>query len=435
MRESAKTVDTNDMQANRCSAARRHYLTLACEGGLFVGGMQFLSIQLVLPALVIALGGSQALVGWLPSLCMLGLVLPPLVLAQRIDRMSRVKNAALCWGLIQRLPYLCTAVLLLLWGADYPELLLICVVLTPILSNLVGGIGYGLYWQLIRRLVAPSHTASMFSLRQFIGAVLSVALVGPIISAVLNGTSEHEVLPYAILHMCVFIMLMLSWLCLFLLDDRSAPNNSLTELAKSEESDIERCSWRTYLRMFRDQRNLRLAMLGHFFGNGFLIMMPFFSPYAVQKLDVGAELTGSFVQFFMLGAVVANAVGAWLGDRYGARILLLLAHGLMLVIGVGFCLAEDFWSFALLFMCNGMALTLQQTGLPTLGVELAAPNRVAAVVALLAVAHMPGLLLAGILAGALGTTDYLVPVVVTGACFLICAQSCYHLMHGRDVQK
>lgn len=130
---SAHAAQTSDVERY----FRRNYLFHGVEGGLFMGGMAFVSPQMVLPRMVQELDGSDWLVALTPVSMMLGFTAPGIFVMHRIQRLERLHRFVMLFGLIQRPPYLVAGMLLL--GGVTGKLAMLAVSATPLLSGLAGG--------------------------------------------------------------------------------------------------------------------------------------------------------------------------------------------------------------------------------------------------------------------------------------------------------
>src|SRR4029079_17355606 len=98
-------------------------------------------------------------------------------------------------------------VLMLLVPMDDHALLWI-VILAPLLSGLIGGIGVQAWMEMVTRMVPPNRRASGWAIRYQISNVIGLG-AGVVIHQVLSRSSDAH--GYAVLHLICFGFLVLSW--------------------------------------------------------------------------------------------------------------------------------------------------------------------------------------------------------------------------------
>ena len=68
---------------------RHNTVAHVIEGGLFIGGLAFVSAETLLPTVIKNLGGGNWLISLMPVMMMAGFMLPPIFTAHWIDRQRR----------------------------------------------------------------------------------------------------------------------------------------------------------------------------------------------------------------------------------------------------------------------------------------------------------------------------------------------------------
>ena len=186
-----------------------NYVAHGVEGGIYIGGLMFLSGAVVLPKMVQSLGGPDWLIAATPLILMAGYQLPSLLTAHLIERLERVRPLLLVLGVFQRLPYLVAAAVLWLWADNWSQLALTAVMLCPFLSGFIGGLGNTAWQELVANTIPPHRRSSLWATRNIISSLIGLA-AGGIVLAVLNaypGTGG-----YAILHLITFALLVVSYI-------------------------------------------------------------------------------------------------------------------------------------------------------------------------------------------------------------------------------
>lgn len=103
-------------QQHQPQVVRRNFICHCLEGGLYMGGVAFLQPETVMPKMVEQLGGRSAVIAIMPALLPAAFALAGLFVSPVVERLARFKPWVMVFGLLQRLPYLVTG--LLLWHAQ-----------------------------------------------------------------------------------------------------------------------------------------------------------------------------------------------------------------------------------------------------------------------------------------------------------------------------
>ncbi len=143
---------------------RRNFLCHCLEGGLYMGGVAFLQPETVMPKMVEQLGGRSAIIAIMPALLPAAFAMAGLFVSPLVERLTRFKPWVMTFGLLQRLPYL-VAGLLLWFMQDAGPWLLPVVVLTPVISGLIGGIGVVAWMEMVTRMVPERVRAAGWAAR------------------------------------------------------------------------------------------------------------------------------------------------------------------------------------------------------------------------------------------------------------------------------
>ena len=83
------------------------------EGVLYISSSAFLSFQIVIPALVLRLGGGNVAVGAVPVIVYVGLFLPQIFAARYVESLPWKKGWAIAWGTVQRVAVLLLGIVVL----------------------------------------------------------------------------------------------------------------------------------------------------------------------------------------------------------------------------------------------------------------------------------------------------------------------------------
>lgn len=359
------------------------------EGGLYMGGLAFLQPETVMPKMVEQLGGRSAIIAVMPALLPAAFALMGLFVSPVVERLHRFKPWVMIFGLLQRLPYLITG--LVLWFAkDAGPWLLPLVVLTPVASGLVGGMGVVAWMEMVTRMLPERIRAAGWAARYIMQACIGMG-AGAVIHQVLTHLPGQR--GYAMLHLIAFGFLFLSWVSQAFMREHPGPRH--------EHPPVD--SYVRYLRglpalLAAHPRLLRLIVT-RFTGMGYLMMVSFLTIHALHTTGRPEADEGIFVSFQSVGTILGSVLAAWLGYHSGGRVLLFLSRSICILLCVGVCLTESFGGFSVAYFAFGFGLFLDRVGDLTLTAELCPPERRSTLQAILGFCNVWSLLLATSLGG------------------------------------
>jgi MFS family permease len=294
-------------------------------------------------------------------------------------------------GTVQRLPYLLVG-LTLVYATLPPAAVLALVVLAPLSSGFFGGLSAPAWRELLAKSIPAERRASLWAIRFVIGGLLGV-LAGQAVRGVLNGLPLTQA--YGVLHLLVFA-LMLASLAVFAL----AREPNLT----STRAHATLGWWHHALGMRRviaaDQR-LRVYLGARFLYSGLFVALPFLSLHSLSVLDASDGYLGRLLTCQMIGSVVGNLLGGYLGDRQGGRgvVLLSLSAAIAVMASAGSCSSAG--SFDVLYVALGLSVGLGGVGAPTLDLEMSPFERRMSYQTVIGLTHLAGMLSAVLVASLL----------------------------------
>lgn len=368
---------------------RRNFLCHCLEGGLYMGGLAFLQPETVMPKMVEQLGGRSAIIAIMPALLPAAFATAGLFVSPMVEKLTRFKPWVMFFGLLQRLPYLITG--LLLWHAqDARSWLLPLVVLTPLASGLVGGVGVVAWMEMVTRMVPERVRAAGWAARYIMQACIGMG-AGAVIHQVLTHMPGQR--GYAVLHLIAFGFLLLSWLS----------QAFMRELPAAHHYHPPVGSYASYLRglpaLLRGQPLLLRMVAVRFTGMGYLMVVSFLTLHALHTTGRPEADEGHFVSFQNIGTILGSMLAAWLGYHSGGKVLLTLSRVFCVVLCVWACLTSSFGGFTAAYFVLGFGLFLDRVGDLTLTAELCPPERRSTLQAVLGFCNVWSLILATSLGG------------------------------------
>ncbi len=355
-------------------------------------GIAFVSQDSILPGIVHQLGGSDAILAFIPMLMMMGFTLPPLLTAGWIERQGRLMPMLRFFGLLQRLPFLLAALALYGLGSSHPKIVLWAVVACPALSGLMGGITIGAWMRVTSRTVPGKRRSSGMALRNLIAAGMGM-VVGVWVEKML--LYFPGVKGFALLHGICFVFVMASYL-VFLLTEEPHVDPLPPEHHKSFTQQLK---W-----MFRTLKvdvPFRYYISSRMLNSFIFATIPFMAVYVLGMTGRPEAFTGRLLSCQMGGAILGNMFGGWLGDRHGCRKVLLAARLAFMALGLLLLFAQSATAFCAAFVLWGGTFGLQNIGEQTFLVEFARDKALPSYMAVAAFVQLISVLAVGFLSSAL----------------------------------
>ena len=296
---------------------RRNFVCHCLEGGLYMGGLAFLQPETVMPKMVESLHGSSLIISIMPAVLAATFAFAGLFVSPKVEQMRHFKGWVLGFGLLQRLPYLVAG--LVLWYSEHLEgWILPVVVLTPVLSGLIGGVGVVAWMEMVTRMVPKRIRAAGWAARYIMQAVIGMG-AGAVIHQVLTQFPGHR--GYAVLHLIAFGFLFLSWLSQLPMKESEHP-------VHMPPRDPQ--PYLTYLKelpgMLAAQPNLLRLILVRFSGMGYLMLVSFLTLHALKVTGSVEADVGRFVSLQNVGTILGSLLAAWLGYHSGGKVLLVVSR-------------------------------------------------------------------------------------------------------------
>lgn len=368
---------------------RRNFLCHVLEGGLYMGGTAFLAPESVMPKMVQTLGGKPWVIAVMPVLLPAAFACAGLFIAPVVERLHRFKPWVLGFGLLQRLPYLVTG-LILMFADNLDGWLLPLVVLTPVISGLIGGVTVVAWMEMVTRMVPEKVRAAGWSARYILQALIAIG-AGTAIQRVLTHMPGRD--GYAWLHLSAFSLLFVSWLAQL----------PMREHLGHHVKPRPQVPYAVYLRelpsLFFHERHLIKLVLARFFGTGFLMLVSFLTIHALHVTHRPEADEGHFVTWQAVGTVLGSLLAGYVGYTSGGKILLQSSRIVCLALCVWVAMTESFSGFSIAYFVLGFGLFLDRVGDLTLAAELCPTARRSTLQAILGFCNVFSLLLATFLSG------------------------------------
>ncbi len=291
---------------------KRNYWALLFEGGFFICAIGFVNAQTLLPALIIEEGGPAWVAAFMPGIMIIGMFGVPILTAGWIDRLRRMKPFALTTGFFQRFIYIPVG-LILAFGNPSPEWTVVLLAATPLLSGIIGGIGFSAWQRLYMSALPPERRASNLSYRFLFGGITGIA-AGYIIERTLSAYPGQ--FGYGLLHLFAAFFFWCSWLMLLRVKE-TVPEPSPTEVRVPRRGVP--AVLKEYYARGPLQRSRLCFLVSLVVMHAYMLVAPFYAVTLLHRLDAPKYFLGVLAMWQMGGQALGNLLAAWIGDRWGGR--------------------------------------------------------------------------------------------------------------------
>jgi MFS family permease len=325
--------------------ARRNFLLNLFEGAVFIAGSSLISSQTVLPALVTRLGGGNVAVGAIGVILYVGLFLPQLFAARYAQTLPWKKPWALGFGAAVRGVVMLIGTLLAFAGNLTPSLVLALFLLLFALQQVSIGICTPGWYDLFAKLTPVSRRGRLSGLRTSFGG-FGALLCGMLLTVLLT------VLPFPWSYAAAFfVAALLQWVSLGLqyglVEEHPSP-----VMPRQAPGEFQR-----QLRgVLRTNREFRVFL----FSSVFLVLgsLPagFFTVCALRRFQAPESAVGEFTLLLVSVQVVSALVNGYLADRFGNRVVVILAGTSMMLASIWALVAPTLAAFRLVFVFAGINL-------------------------------------------------------------------------------
>ena len=300
-------------------------------------GINIVSRDTVMPALVAQLTTSKLAIGLIPAIFSLGMYLPQLLVANFSERMRYKKPyIMLASGPGERGAYLLMGLSIWLFAKSAPMLALTLFFIFLSISALCIGVAMPAWYDMIAKVI-PTNRRGLFS-----GVGHSLGALASVVAAFFVGwVLERLLFPgnFAFLFLAAFIAMSISWIGLSL--TREPPSETLkahmplTSYLRQLPTILRKDS--NYLRYLLSRTTVQLGTMA----SGFYIV------YGIERFQIDGATVGLMTAALVGSAAVMNLVWGFVGDRRGHKVVLASsAFALVLAALVAWQATSQSWLFA-----------------------------------------------------------------------------------------
>ncbi|TXS95128.1 MFS transporter [Parahaliea aestuarii] len=360
-------------------------------------GFRIIYAPTFLPSYLHLLTGSPALVGLGQALLQAGALASPIRGAARIEQRHHILPDAVRYGSLMRLQILGLA--LAGWLLQGQALVLATLFFLLFLGYYTGA--QRVVFQALLAKVIPIHRRGRLQAwRNFFGGMVAAALSWWAGAYLIENNWLGN--GYATTFMLSFVLTSIGLSVLYLLIQEPAAAGIRPPLGLRDR-----------LRDFRrllEQRDYRLFLVAQLLATAGRCALPFCILYAGQHLALDGGTIGLLTLCFIGADTVSNLLWGPLGDRWGFRLVFLLALLLWMAAMLLVLNAYTLWQFQLVFLLLGAALSGYMMSATTMVLEFGDASEVPMRLALSTTAETSMAVLAPLLAGAVASAVGLRPL-------------------------
>jgi len=277
-------------------------------------GVTFISANTVLPGFLTALGASSAFIGLVSSLQSASWLLPQLFAARYVASQSRKKPYILWPAAIGRSLLLVLAVLIWAMGNRSPSLVAIIVAVVTIGFWMGDGLASVPWFDMLSNMIPPRRRGRLTGTGQVLSGVLAFA-AGLLVEYLLSDRGPAFPNNYATLYGLGFVMLVHSFVA----------TASAVEIPGTPKEKTP--TWREYVpqlwRVFKQDRVFRRFILARQLSGLGMLSIPFYMPYALERLHLPAHVAGRYTSIGVVGSILAAVLFGWLNEHLGSKWVIL----------------------------------------------------------------------------------------------------------------
>jgi MFS family permease len=328
---------------------RRNFWCLVLDFAFFGIGLAFISPGTVVPSFLTTLGASSAVIGLVSTLQRASWLLPQLIAARYMADKPRQKPYILWPAAVSRGVFLVFALLLFLSGGK-PAWLIILLTAVVVVAFWVGdGLASVPWFELLSKVIPPTRRGRMTGIAQVISGSMGL-LVGIAVEWMLSPRGPSFPRNYVLLFVLGTAMLTISVISLSMV--REARGRQTSEIP----------SWREFMpqlwRVLRRDRVYREYVISRqVFGLSGLAA-PFYMTYAIDVLDLPAQVAGRYTSIGVIGSILAAVLFAWVSERSGSKRVMMISIVLnatvpLLALAIPQVFSDPFWlawAYGLIFL-------------------------------------------------------------------------------------
>ena len=325
----------------------------------------------ILSAFVYKLTASNTLVGLTGSLMSVGWMWPQLLISNLLEHKPRKMPFYILGMSVHTAVWLAITVCTVLIGARNYSLLAASFIYLYFAGTSSMGASSVAYMDIISKTIEPLRRARFFSLGNFIGGFFTI-FIGFLVGYILSDASGF-VFPnnYALLFSGVAVMTVISLIVFLKIRE---PIRPVQTARKTFWQHIKQGP-----HFLQRDRNYREFIVYRVFVNVGRMCMPFYVPYALDKLSISDSTIGLFLAVSAVSGVLSNVLWSYMSDRYGVRWILVCTALLACtapLVAIFVQYIPPVWQlpcYFLTFVLGGASMSGMMVGFMTYMINIAPP--------------------------------------------------------------
>jgi len=347
---------------------KRNFFVNMMDGAFWLLAESFVSVNTILPVFANTLTDSAILIGLVPALINAGWYLPQLFLAGYVHRLKRKLPFAKAMAAVERVPYFVfpLTAYLLHWIPKTTAIWLFMLVVAW--RGFASGI-VALPWQVVIAEVIPAPVRSrFFGVGRTIGRTMAVG--GSAISGLILANIAYPN-NFALSFLIGMVFMWVSFF-FFVRTVEPEPEPESESEQKSEDKPIKSplLDLVSFKRIWQGDHNFRRYVVSRIFFQLGSMAAGFLAVYGIQHFNLPDQQAAVFSGLLFAGGMGGYLVWGVIGDRFGARNILVasdLMQSLALVIAL---VSPSVWVYNLIFLVFGFAQSGYMIGEMLMGMGL-----------------------------------------------------------------
>ncbi len=335
----------------------------AADFALYILALSFASSLTILPAFVSKYTTSNVIIGLIPTINVIGWLMPQLAAAKYVEKFDKKKRFVVIVGIWERLPWLLVTIAVVLLRNSQPFWILLAFFVCYAMFCFAGGINTPAWLDMIGKIIPENRRGQFFGISNLIGN--GVGVVGALGAGYLL---ENMAVPwnFAICFACAFISMSIS------LGFVAATRETAYPVIK------ERSSLNDYLHQLaiicKTKRNYLFFLISIIFMSFNSMASGFFTVHAIGKLQLTGGAIGRFTAITLFFQTISNPLwGKW-GDRSGHKNVMTASALGMVLSAITAAYANSMMGFYAVFALIGASISADTISRLSIVLEFSKPE-------------------------------------------------------------
>jgi MFS family permease len=317
------------------------------QGVTLAGALAVAEQSVVLPVIVKFFSNSNAIVGIFASLLRGGAIMMQLYAAfhARSDAFVLKKMVGVFY--LRFFSWFSIGLVIFLFGASYPALTLVLFSISLFTFSFSAGFGAIYYQELMGKMFTREYRGKLIADRQIYSGLLAIISVLGVSGYIL----EHFKAPYSFSYLFFISSLIMGvgflYFAPFQEMGKKVVDNSLSSFSTFIKSA---------LKYVRDDKQLRIQIIGRFLSYGFMLLLPFIILQAKARYQLSGKEIAYFAAIQMFGAMLGNIVWGKLASKGKDKLIALISFAVNIFAFALVIFFPNYYVFYFVFFMLGGVL-------------------------------------------------------------------------------